>query len=217
MTHPGLIVGATPGVVAVVAAETPSAVLCEVLKYRSVREVLLFPPWDPKLAAEARLHISKRKLNEEFYKQWKCADDSRVHLTQWASPAAGENAVNLASYCSFRGVAGVLLGSNSNPLNKPLRTLIHSAHLRRKPARVYADTLLAYDGVHSKASKCKSVDAMIIEASAQLCHIPCNLQACNHCARRPYPGRCVYMSILVAATICCHSLRLRRNDQQYFV
>lgn len=32
MTHPGLIVGATPGVVAVVASETPSAILCEVLR-----------------------------------------------------------------------------------------------------------------------------------------------------------------------------------------
>lgn len=90
MTHPGLIAGATPGIVAVVAAEAPSAVLCEILKYRSVRKVLLFPPWDQEEAAEARLH-SEAKLNEGFYKQWKCADDARVHLTQWTSPEASEN------------------------------------------------------------------------------------------------------------------------------
>lgn len=76
LVHPGMLAGDPQGVVGVILSDAPSSVVCEVLKYMSVKEVLLFP------APTKVLSVSG------FSKAWACSSDPRVKEVQWESQAA---------------------------------------------------------------------------------------------------------------------------------
>lgn len=58
----------------------------QVLKYRSLQQVLFFPPWDRKSAVGA----AQPKPPERFHELWGCSYDARVHPTGWNSPEASK-------------------------------------------------------------------------------------------------------------------------------
>lgn len=90
--HPGMLTATPPGTVAIVLAggAVSSQVICEVLKHQTVNRVLLFPPPTPTTAGSAT--GASKSMPAGFSVSWACADDGRVHETQWARPATPTSA-----------------------------------------------------------------------------------------------------------------------------